>query len=97
MSDRKSCVHDNFRATVAVNRVFKDGVETDKMPHAFHADVSVVCVDCGVPFEFVGEYACGLLWDRACVSPSKQELRVPIQPKGLALLPGIHGFTVRAN
>lgn len=91
----ETCEHFNFRANVAVNRVLKN--EGDLKPSAFSADITIQCIDCGTPFEFVGDYPCGLLWDQACVNPSKQELRIPIQPKGLALLPGLPGFTVRAN
>jgi hypothetical protein len=89
------CLHENFAANVRVDRILKN--EDDLVPAAFHADITVKCADCGIPFEFVGDYPCGLLWDRACVDPSKQELRAPIQPKGITLLPGIPGFTVRMN
>ena len=90
MLARKIC------ANVRVDRILAN--EGDTKPAAFDASVTVKCADCGLPFEFLGDYPCGLLRDRACVDPSKQELRVPIQPKGLALLPGLFpGFTVRAN
>lgn len=90
-----TCLHENFVANVAVSRVLKN--EGDTVPAGYHADITVKCAECGLPFEFVGEYPCGLLWDRATVNPNKQELRVPLQPKGLALLPGLPGFTARAN
>lgn len=89
------CLHNNFAANVAVNRILKN--EGDLVFAAYHADIKVKCAECDMPFEFVGDYPCGLLWDQACVDVSKQELRIPIQPKGLALLPGLPGFTVRAN
>jgi hypothetical protein len=82
-------------ANVVVDRVLKN--EGDAEPAGFMADITIKCADCEKPFEFVGDFPCGMLWDRACVDPSKQELRAPIQPKGLALLPGLAGFTVRAN
>ncbi len=89
------CLHENFEAQVNVGRILAN--EGDITPAAYSADITVKCRDCGLPFEFVGDYPCGLLWDRACVDPSKQELRIPLQPKGLALLPGLLGYTVRAN
>lgn len=87
------CLHENFAANVQVNRVLKE--EGDTVPSAFLAEITVKCADCGSPFEFVGDYPCGLLYGRACVDASAQELRAPIRPKGLALLPGLPGFTMR--
>lgn len=95
MDKPNQCMHLNFRANVEVNRVLKN--EDDTMPWYYTADIRVNCADCGLPFEFVGDFDCGLMPDRATVDPSAQELRVPLRPKGLALLPGIPGFTVRVN
>lgn len=95
MDKPKKCAHEHFIARVEVNRVLKN--EEDAVPWYYTADIRVTCADCSLPFEFIGDYDCGMMPDRATVDPSAQELRVPLRPKGLALLPGIPGFTVRAN
>lgn len=92
--DRRTCQHLNFAAYVSVDRICKGDV-TEK-PSAFLCEVRVRCIECQIPFEFVGVNA-GLLWDRPCCDASAQELRIPIQPKGVKLLPGIPGFSLRAN
>jgi hypothetical protein len=81
----KKCEHENFAANVQVNRI------TDIK--RFTADITVKCVDCGIPFEFVGVEECGLSYNHPTVNPSAQELRIPIKPKGLEILPGIKGPT----
>ena len=80
---------------VVVARVLGD--DGQEPPKGYHATVSIVCITCSTPFEFVGVEECGLLWSRPTVNPSAQELRIPIRPKGCALLPGLPGFTARAN
>jgi hypothetical protein len=88
------CEHMNFKADVRVDRILKkDG---DVTPSAYTREVHIHCLTCGLPVEFVG-LQCVLLSDRPTVDPSAQELRAPIKPKGLAIMPGIPGFTVRAN
>lgn len=86
------CEHENFRVDAIVNRL----TDTKR----FTLDVKVRCVDCSLPFEFIG-LQCGLLFDQPTCDPSAQELRVPIKPKGSEILPGLgrglRGFTVRAN
>lgn len=88
------CEHKEFRAEVRVDRIL--GNDGQEPPKAYTCEVHIFCVTCNLPFEFVG-LPCGLLFDKPTVDPSAQELRCPIRPKGLALLPGLPGFTVRAN
>lgn len=83
------CAHENFRCDVVVNRVLD--------VKRFTADVRVRCADGDLPFEFIG-LECGLSYEHPTCDPSAQELRCPIKPKGLEILPGIKGpagFTVR--
>jgi hypothetical protein len=87
----EKCDHLEFQADVTIDRIIKN--EGDIKPTAFMCDVRVKCVTCGTPFEFIGPQ-CGYMFDRPCVDVSAQELRIPIQPKGIKLLPD---FTVRAN
>ena len=86
MADR--CKHENFHAVVAVNRMMKN--EGDSEPAGYLCEITVRCVTCDTPFEFIG-LPCGAMFDQPCVDPSAQELRAPIRPKGLALLPGLPG------
>jgi hypothetical protein len=79
------CEHKNFHANVMVNRIEDIG--------RFTADITIRCIDCNLPFEFVGVDECGLSYEHPTVNPSAQELRVPIKPKGCEILPGIKGPT----
>lgn len=88
------CLHENFAANVDVNRVMKN--ESDKIPSGYMADIRIKCMDCGLPFEFVGVPDCGMMFDKPMLSPDAQELRQPIKPKGVAVLPALPGFHVRA-
>lgn len=58
------------------------------------AEVRIRCKECGLPFEFIG-LECGLTFTGPACDPSAQEARLPIKPKGLAVLPGVPGFKVR--
>lgn len=90
----EKCEHLDFRSDVRVNRILKE--EGDDIPAGYMCEVHIHCSTCGLPFEFIG-LPCGLLFDRPTVDPSAQELRSPIKPKGLALMPGLPGFTLRVN
>ena len=89
-----ACKHLDFAASVVCNRLTK----SDKEPEiiAYAAEIRINCANCGLPFEFIGVEA-GLMPDRPMSSVDAQELRVPIRPKGLDLLPAIPGFRVKAN
>lgn len=71
-----SCEHKNFKADVRVGRLTKgdDGPVT-----GYSADVKVSCVDCGLPFRFIGLPA-GNHFAEPRVSVDGTELRAPIEP-----------------
>lgn len=84
----------NFAVQANVCRIAKS--DEDPTIIGFTTDITVKCADCGLPFEWIG-FEAGMMPDRAMVDTSAQELRAPIKPKGSLLMPGIPGFTVRAN
>lgn len=87
------CEHHNFRVDAKIGRITKgEGGPVEW----FCADIRIKCTDCDIPFEFVGVKA-GLSPREPLASVDAQELRAPIQPKGLKLLPAVPGYTVRAN
>jgi len=88
------CAHENFTATVKVNRLTKSDSDPTVIAHS--ADIRINCVECGLPFEFIGVDA-GMMPSKPMVSVDAQELRAPIRPKGCQILPAIPGFSVRAN
>ena len=88
------CSHENFAATVNVNRLTKSDDDATVIAH--QADIRINCAECGLPFEFVGVDA-GMLPNKPMASVDAQELRAPIRPKGCKILPAIPGFSVRAN
>ena len=83
---RANCKHENFRVDATVNRMEDSG--------SFILDLRIHCVDCDLPFEWVG-VPCGLSFYQPCVSVDNQELRAPITPKGISPLKGLAGFGVR--
>ena len=83
------CQHESFECDVTVNRI--------EDVRRFMADVRVKCVQCGIPFRFIGLPA-GMDYNSPCVSVDGCEGRFPIHPKGdsLSELEGTPiGFTVR--
>lgn len=68
---QRECRHEKFGATVKVNRLEDTG--------HFMCDVLVGCMDCGVPFSFVGPPMGGLM-SGPSVSVDRTELRIPIEP-----------------
>lgn len=90
----RACPHDDFEATVEVNRL----VGTDGGPvTAYSADIRVCCANCREPFRWIGAPA-GLLPTQPCVGVDETELHAPLRPAssdpdfGL----GIPGFAIRA-
>lgn len=89
----RSCLHENFEAVVAVNRLTAadDGLVT-----GYTADIRVHCADCGEPFRWIGVPA-GMSPARPVVSIDETELRAPLRPAssdpdfGL----GLPGFAVQ--
>jgi hypothetical protein len=95
-----SCEHENFRAQVDVFRLYHDADMGDS-PHAFAAEVSIVCTACGAPLGFRCDTV-GLTNDRPAISPDALKLRLPLlSPAELVLLgplnmpPPRPGFTIR--
>lgn len=87
------CSHYNFHARVNVNRIaMKEGGPVV----AFAADVTIKCVDCGVPFEFVG-LPVGLSGYQATTGIDALEARMPIVPQGEKPYAGQPGFSVKFN
>ena len=85
MNDPKTCEHRNFAAQVNVIRIEDTG--------RFIADVTITCVECDLPFEFIGP-AAGIAWDRPTVSIDGQKLRVPIEPCYIVRLRNTATFAV---
>jgi hypothetical protein len=85
-----NCEHMNFEADVVVNRLEDTG--------RFNADVRIKCVECGVPFRFIG-LPYGLDLNGAACSVDGTEGRFAIAPKGEVLAmtdrESVGGFTVR--
>lgn len=71
MVDKSECKHEQFGAKVEVNRLENIG--------AFMADVTVTCLDCGTPFQFVGLPG-GLQIGGATCSVDMTEARLTIRP-----------------
>lgn len=71
------CEHRNFRTVVTVNRL----VNPQQIIQGFVVDLRVQCMECELPFEFIG-FPCGASLSHATVNPTNEELRVPIKPKG---------------
>jgi hypothetical protein len=84
----EKCKHEDLHCDVKLDHIMDTGV--------VYLEAKVHCKVCGTPFEFQGLTA-GLSAYQPHCDPSAQELRAPMYPKGLKLMPGIPGFTVRAN
>jgi len=76
-AEQKACVHQQFKANVAVNRFEDTG--------RFLAEITVVCVDCELPFRFMGVPA-GLGWERPSCSIEGLTLNAPIEPELVRVL-----------
>lgn len=89
------CQHENFYVNAEVARL----TESEGGPvKCFTVDLHVKCMDCELPFEWVGfEGRVGWMSGEPMVSPDAQELRVPIRPKGSDILPALPGFTIKAS
>jgi hypothetical protein len=88
-----ACEHENFDCMVTVNRLQE---KEDGPVKSFCADITIKCMDCGVPFRFIG-LPCGLDLNGASVSVDGTEARMAIAPKNQVMTPidGVTGFTVR--
>lgn len=76
MADR--CNHMNFAAQVSVARLEDKG--------AFTADIRIRCIECGIPFQFLGLEP-GVDMQGARVSIDGLEARMAICPQGAAPSP----------
>ena len=68
------CKHEDFNASVAVNRMEDTG-------HIV-ADIRITCRQCGEPFRFLGCRCAGLSFLEPSVSVNELELHAPIEPQG---------------
>ena len=74
--DPASCDHQAFGAHVEVSRL---SATDDGQVTGYSADIRISCVECGLPFEFIGLPA-GLSLACAMTSLAGDELRAPIRP-----------------
>jgi hypothetical protein len=72
-----NCQHEQFEATVNVNRITNEAGTEVK---AFMADIQIRCVQCDEPFVVIAPVV-GLVWDGPATSPNGEELRAPIRPR----------------
>ena len=88
----KACLHENFEASVEINRLAEEG---SGEPGAYSADIRASCADCGESFRWIGLQA-GLMPSKPMCSIDETVLRAPLRPAssdpdfGL----GIPGFAV---
>lgn len=72
----KACDHEDFAATVEVNRVTsREGGPVV----GYSADIRVNCVGCGEPFRWTGLKS-GLSPRMPMCSPDETEMRAPLRP-----------------
>lgn len=72
MSD---CQHEVFNVQARVGRLTNE----NHLVTNYTMEVSVKCVNCGLPFNFKG-VECGLNSSKPTMSPDGLELRAPIEP-----------------
>jgi hypothetical protein len=82
-----TCEHINFECYVKVNRLEDTG--------QFCVDMNVNCLDCGIPFEFLGLQP-GLDLQGATCSLDALEAHLAIIPKGLKPNP-LHRMAFKVN
>jgi hypothetical protein len=80
-----SCKHENFRVDAKVARIEDVG--------AFSVDLRIWCMDCNLPFEWVGLPG-GFSHYQPCANIDCQEMRAPIVPQGGKVPEGLAGFRV---
>jgi hypothetical protein len=89
------CEHMNFRAMVKVGRLTAS--ETDDTVVWYDAEITIECIECGKPFEFVG-LPCGMSPFEPLCSVDGTEARMPIKPQGEDMpvkAEGLAGFKLR--
>jgi hypothetical protein len=86
------CAHENFACNVRIGRLS----ETEGGPiRAYVAYVTVKCVDCGLPFRWLG-LPHGLHYAEPRVSADATELRAPLEPAYVQEVLGIPKVSGRA-
>lgn len=75
MSGEGICKHGQTQALMSVHYMMDTGL--------FMAEITIKCVDCGMPFQFMGLPA-GISVSKPSVDPLGFELRVPIKPYAVA-------------
>lgn len=92
------CLHMNFSANVAVDRVLREPSqvtgEQDPVPMYYLANLTVHCLDCGHPMKFVGA-PLGMSAYKPHASADAVSLRAPMTPTGELPEKGIPSFSVR--
>jgi len=73
----KPCPHEDFNASVEVNRLTER--EGDTEPDAYSADIKVWCAACGENFRWVGLQA-GLMPSRPMCSIDETIMCAPLRP-----------------
>jgi hypothetical protein len=73
----RACLHQEFDATVEVNRIADDPT---RPPTAYMADIRVSCKQCGEPFRWTGCRAGAHFQGPPMVSADETELRAPLRP-----------------
>ena len=82
--DKDNCKHEVFQAQVNVHRL--TGSNDSEEIISYMADVNVWCSVCGQAFEWIGA-PCGLSPTQPMVSADFMELRAPIRPANLEVIP----------
>lgn len=89
-----TCPHENFGVQANVGRLMRS--ETDSTVVGYSVDLTVRCMDCNEPFEWMGLPMGWLASEPAC-SVDGLEARMPIRPQSAArdFGLGLPGFTVK--
>lgn len=95
---RAVCLHNHFRIEAAVGRIMStqgEKKEADEFTPAdyFHADIKLICHECGQTFEWQG-LPNGYSPYQPTVSIDGQTMGAPAMPAGKSVPPGMIGFRV---
>lgn len=85
MSKQTECEHASFRSVARVGRL--TDVDGGRVT-GYTVDIKITCVDCGLPFRFMG-LAAGSHFAEPRVSADALELRAPIEPAYITEIVGI--------
>lgn len=93
---KENCNHLNFISNVNVARIVEDETNPDTPMQFGYADVSVNCLDCGMPFHFRG-VDFGMSPNKPMVNVGGLELRAPIDAGELTTIPNKMRYEVKRN